>query len=196
MSENNRNVRGPGVSTPSLLAKWKRNQTGSTAIEFGFVALPFIMFLFSILGYSLHFYTQTVVDHAVEQASRMIRTGEAQNGALTMEAFKNAVCSAGTTMIDCDKVRVHIDSGATWSAISPASCLNSSKELVAEVSGGASVTSEAGGAQQAVVVTLCYEWDLASILPFLMLGNMSSNSALIQSVSAFRSEPFGSSSSP
>jgi Flp pilus assembly protein TadG len=190
MSNCKTNVPGSEVSTSSLLAKWKRNQTGSTTIEMGFVALPFLMFLFAILGYSLHFYTQTVVDHAVESASRMIRTGEAQNAGLTMADFKTAVCDAGTSMIDCDNVRVHIDSGATWAAITPTPCLNNSQQLSSEVGSTETVESESGGRDEAVVITVCYEWQLASALPFLMLGNMSGDSALIQSVAAFRSEPF------
>ena len=178
------------VSTPSLLAKWKRNQNGSTAIEMGFVALPFLMFLFGVIGYGIHFYTQTLVDHAIEQASRVLQTGQAQKAGLSMADFKEEICLAGTSLIDCSRLRVHISSGDTWGAISPATCLNSSKQLVAGASGSSSVESQSGGRTAAVIVTVCYEWELAAILPYLGLSNMENNSSLIQSVAAFRSEPY------
>jgi Flp pilus assembly protein TadG len=181
---------GHGVSAPSLLAHWRRNERGSTAIEMGFVAVPFLMFLFSIIGYGLHFYTQTLMDHAVETASRSIRTGEAQGSNMTMEQFQDAICNAGTAMLDCEKIRVHVDSGATWADINPTACLNSSQSLADGVTASTSVTSESGGRLTPVVVTVCYEWELAAILPFLALSNMTGGSALIQATAAFRTEPF------
>ena len=52
----------------------------------------------------------------------------------------------------------------------------------------ADTTQQAVGV--AVLVTACYEWDLAKKLPFLLMGDLSNGSALIQASSVFRTEPY------
>ena len=179
------------VSASSLLAKWKRDQQGTTAIEVAVVAGPFFLFMFGVIGLGLHFYTQNLLEFAVETASRKIRTGEAQqNTATDMTAFKNSICSAATGLINCSKVRVHVQSAAAWSGITPTPCLGSGNTLNNGAAGTTKVSAAAGGASSAVLVTVCYEWELAKSMPFLGLGNMAGGSALIQAVAAFKTEPY------
>jgi hypothetical protein len=41
-----------------------------------------------------------------------------------------------------------------------------------------------------VIVTACYQWDFTAKLPIIKLGNMSNGSMMLQSATAFRSEPY------
>jgi hypothetical protein len=41
-----------------------------------------------------------------------------------------------------------------------------------------------------VLIWVCYEWSLASKIPYLNLGNMGNGSRLIQAATTFRTEPF------
>ncbi len=177
------------ISAPSLMSKWKRDQSGATAIEMAFVAGPFFFFIFGIIGFGLHFYSQNMLEHAVETAARSIRTGSAQKAAMSMSAFKTSVCNAASGLINCSKVRVHVQSAAAWSGITPTPCL-SSGSMSAEASGSSALSAASGGASSSVLVTVCYEWELAQTLPFLGLSNMGNNSSLIQAVAAFKTEPY------
>jgi hypothetical protein len=47
-----------------------------------------------------------------------------------------------------------------------------------------------GSESEVVLVTLCYEWDLAKNFPFLNLGNDGKGPAIIQAATAFKSEPY------
>ena len=47
-----------------------------------------------------------------------------------------------------------------------------------------------GGASDIVIVTACYKWDFTSKLPFFKLGNMTDGSMMMQTATAFRSEPY------
>jgi hypothetical protein len=86
---------------------------------------------------------------------------------------------------------VHIQSGANWSDIDPESCLDENGDMAVPAGSDTDpVTNLSGGASSVVLVTACYRWDLAKVLPFLMLGNMQGGSSLIQGVSTFRSEPY------
>jgi Flp pilus assembly pilin Flp len=176
----------------SFLRRWGKDTEGATAIEFALVSLPFLMFVGGIIGYGHYIFTSNGLEFAVEQAARKVRTGQAQTAGMTREDFRNLVCAQGFGIIDCNasKLKIHLQSAATWSGISPISCLSGGS---LGNSGGAStdaIKDVAGEASQSVLITACYEWTLAQTFPYLMLGNMGNGSSVIQAVAAFKSEPY------
>ncbi|MGD9804587.1 MAG: TadE/TadG family type IV pilus assembly protein [Hyphomicrobiaceae bacterium] len=177
-------------SNVGLLARWRQDTQGVTAIEFAMVSTPFLALLFGIIGVGLFFFTTFSLENAVEQAARLLRTGEAQEAGLTAEQFKTKICDRVPTHIDCaGKVRVNVLSFPNASDITSGSlpsCLNGDNTL------SGATTYVPGGASQIVVVWACYEWELSSKIPFIDLGNMAGGSRLIQATAVFRSEPFGS----
>ncbi len=69
--------------TRRLLSRWRADASGATAIEFGIVALPFSMFAYGIILIGLYFFTTFSLENALERASRLIRTGQAQKMNMT-----------------------------------------------------------------------------------------------------------------
>ena len=189
----------PRPSTQPVLKKinpfrrWRKDESGATAIEFGAVALPFFMLIFGILGIGLHFFTTSSLEHAVESASRKVRTGQALSENLSVEDFRNEICKQGAGIIDCLKLRVHLQSAPDWSTISPVGCLDSNGALVESTGGGGgtspSVGTYAGCSGTAYVVTACYESELAKAIPFLEMGTKPGKSGLMQASAAGRTEP-------
>jgi hypothetical protein len=61
---------------------------------------------------------------------------------------------------------------------------------------GDSIVDFTGGASEVVLITLCYEWDLARSFSFLKLGTGAdgAGSAILQATTAFRTEPYSSTS--
>lgn len=173
-----------------LLARWRTDTRGVTAIEFAMVGGPFIALLFGIIGVGLYFFTTFALENAAEQSARLFRTGQAQEASLTEAEFKTKVCERIPQQVDCNtKVRVNVMSFANASDItanSLPSCLNGDNTL----SGATQYTP--GGPSEIVVVWVCYEWQMSSKIPFIDLGNMAGGSRLIQATSVFRSEPYGS----
>lgn len=173
---------------PSLLRRWRRDASGTTAIEFAFVAGPFLMLLFGILGVGLFFFTTFSLENAVERTGRLIRTGQVQQGGMNGQQFKEKVCEYAPAFVDClNKLRVNVLNFPDSEAIGPstmAQCLDQDGNL-------SDVTSfEPGEADQVVLIWVCYEWSLASNIPYLNLGNMGNGSRLIQAATTFRTEPF------
>ena len=101
-----------------------RDETGVTAIEFGILALPFFTIVMAILETSLIFLAGQILDSAVQDSSRLIRTGQAQNNtpAYGPEDFREAICSGLYGMFDCDagdgKLRVSVTVLTDFSAAS------------------------------------------------------------------------------
>ncbi len=173
---------------PSLLRRWRRDASGATAIEFAFVAGPFLMLLFGILGVGLFFFTTFSLENAVERTGRLIRTGQVQQGGMTGQQFKEKVCEYAPAFVDClNKLRVNVLNFPDSEAIGPgamAQCLDQDGNL-------SDVTSyEPGEADQVVLIWVCYEWSLAAKIPYLNLGNMGNGSRLIQAATTFRTEPY------
>jgi len=178
---------------------WKRNATrwlhdsaGSTALEFSLVAVPFFFFVFAILGTSLYFFTNNALDRGVQSAARKIRTGEAKQAGATVGDFRQSVCNEAGTGINCNKLRVLIQSDASWANITPQGCLDSKNEMVNSTGSIEELVSDySGDASFVALITVCYEWDLAKTFSFLQLGKGSNGSgpAVMQASTAFRIEP-------
>jgi len=170
-----------------LFARWGADRSGATAVEFGIVAMPFLLLLHGIIGVALFFFTTFALENALERAGRLIRTGEAQQAGMTDVQFKAKVCENVPGYVDCEsKMLVNVRSYAEpdlTPVVTAGECLNNGS--LTNVT-----TYSPGTASQVVVVTLCFEWEFSKAIPFINLGNMSGGSRLIQAATVFRTEPY------
>jgi Flp pilus assembly protein TadG len=190
-------VRQAGQHGPALLGRWRRDQSGFTAVEFALVAMPFIMLMFGIMSVCLYFFTNFTMENAVWAASRAVRTGQFQTGGgaysglVTMgdrkNAFKQALCAKAPAFIDCTKAIVLMQSNANFGGITEPKCTNNGT-MIDQASADASFN--VGGASSVVLVTVCYPWSFGGALPFVKLGNLQDGSLLVQASVAFRTEPY------
>lgn len=174
----------------NALGRFAAEDRGTTAIEFAAVGVPFFMFCFGIMVIGQNFFTTNAIEHGVESAARLVRTGQAQKANMTIGDFKNRVCSEAGSFIDCSKLNVHVQSGATWDNIVPKGCLSGGALAASAGASADPLQSQSGGAGSVVLVTICYEWQLAQTFPKIFPGQMGNGSALIQSATTFRTEPY------
>jgi len=81
------------VKFKSLIRKYTRDKDGVTAIEFGILALPFMVLIFGILELALVFFTTASLEHSIRTVSRDgIRTGS--NISPNLADFENRICDA------------------------------------------------------------------------------------------------------
>ncbi len=180
--------------------RFSRNDEGTTAIEFAVVIGPFLAFTFGIITIGLHYLATNSLERAVYDASRKIRTGEAQQSKMTSEQFKTLVCNLAAPHIDCSKLKVHMSSYDSWKNVTPPTCVNSAThELSPGNSSKNTIDKDVGGASKKVLVTACYDWTIAKHLPFLLHddnGNarftspLSSGGMLMQASAIFQTEPY------
>lgn len=172
----------------ALARKWLQDSSGTTAIEFGLVGLPFFMLVLGTIVVGLFFFTTFALENAVDQASRLIRVGAAQQSGMTAAQFKESVCSYAPAYVDCDgKMRVSVQNYSDFASIVTPSCTDADGGLIPPEK----TVYSAGSSSDVVLVTVCYEWELAGLLPFARLGTMPDGAALIQASATFRTEPYG-----
>src|SRR6478672_6258118 len=84
-----------------LLRRLRRDERGSTAIEFAMLAIPFMSLIYAIFETSMVHVSGQVLQTAVTDASRKILTGQAQSGSWNAQNFKDEVCGRVKAMFDC-----------------------------------------------------------------------------------------------
>ena len=83
------------------LRRLVRKQDGTAAVEFGFVAAPFLALIFAIMETAIVFFAGQTLETAVADSARLIMTGQAQTQGFNQAAFKNAVCAKIYGLFDC-----------------------------------------------------------------------------------------------
>jgi Flp pilus assembly protein TadG len=193
-----------GVTRRVRCSRLRENESGATAVEFGLVAAPFFFLLFGIMSVGFYFFTVFTLENAVESASRVIRTGQAQTqtpSAMTVDEFKALVCDKLPTFMNCNgsgnKVRVNVQSFSNFSSVAVPSCIASNGTLIPS----SAQTYSPGGASTVVLVTVCYEWELTQMMVNNPLwirpqgsgqtgSQMGNGSTLIQASTVFTVEPY------
>lgn len=172
----------------SFPRKWLQDSSGTTAIEFALVGFPFFMLVLGTIVVGLFFFTTFALENAVDRASRLIRVGQVQQSGMTAAQFKELVCSYAPAYVDCDeKMRVNVQNYSDFGSIVTPSCTDTDGGLIPPEKTAYNVGSES----DVVLVTVCYEWELAGLLPFAKLGSMPNGAALMQASATFRTEPYG-----
>lgn len=177
-----------------MLRRFSRSQRGATAVEFALVAGPFFYVLSCVCETGLLLFTEYVVQNAVQEASRMVRTGQvtSTDGSLLKSAsqFKTEICDQVSAIIDCDgKVTVYVNNANTFAALETAM---GDPLTVGKKPDGTMSTAvySPGGQLKAATVVATYDWYFA--IPFMsFLGNVDSSKARrIYGLAIFRNEPF------
>ncbi|WP_150525202.1 TadE/TadG family type IV pilus assembly protein [Roseibium sediminis] len=174
----------------SLLRKafrrYSRDDQGVTAIEFGIVGLPFFMLIFGILEFGLAFFVNRIVDNAVLEASRLVRTGQGQ--AFSVNIFRDKLCAnmpvlpcgAGKVQIKVDKIKTFYD-GKDFDSLPP----------MLDKDGKPTGDQYASniGRSEIVAVRVMYRWPMFSSILKFGPGD-SSGERLLYSTHIFRTEPW------
>lgn len=177
------------ASLRRLLRRSRLDNSGSVIVEFAFIAPIFFFLMFVISETALVFIAEQVMDNAVFETSRLIRTGQVQNANMTKQDFKDEVCSRVSLFIDCNSGNFYLDvksypDFAEMKTNFKASPVNDDEEF--EDPG----TFDFGTESEIVVVRCYYQWPTNTILGSLSLKNLSNGKRLIGSFAAFRNEPF------
>jgi Flp pilus assembly protein TadG len=165
---------------------WRRNERGSVAVEFAIIAPIFFFLMFVIAETALVFIAEQVMDNAVFETARLIRTGQVQQGGMSEADFKTQVCNRMSVFINCSSSNFYLDVKAysTFAAMDTGNPLNADETFK---SPGAFAF---GSANDIIVVRAYYQWPTNKIFGSLSLKNLTNGKRLIGSFAAFKNEPF------
>jgi Flp pilus assembly protein TadG len=174
--------------------QFARDERGATAVEFGLLALPFFMIIGAILETSVVFLSGQVLDSAVQDVSRLIRTGQIRElGINSVDTFKSRVCDRLYGLFsDCDELHVEVNVVTNFSSatISPPVNTTACAADKTQCAWSRSENFSAGQGNSIVVVQVYYKWPVVVGLGGYNIGNLSDNTRLMGGTTILRNEPF------
>ena len=165
------------------LARFRRDDSGATVVEFALVALPFIALMFAILETALMFFAGQTMETAVGTAARLIRTGQAQQQGFDLGTFKDQICNQVSPLFACAGIKLDVRKYTTFDSV----------DLSVPVTDGNLDVQEnydPGKGGDIVVVRAYYEWPVFVRLLGNDLSTLSNGTHLLVATAAFRNEPF------
>jgi Flp pilus assembly protein TadG len=165
------------------------SNSGATAVEFSFIAAPFLALLIALFQTGIIFLAGRELDEAVYQASRSILTGQAQTQSppMTQSQFANQVCLDIHALFNCSNLMVNVQTYPSFSAVS-----TNAPTLTYGAQGQVtnSWTYNPGGPGDIVVVQVMYQWPLVLGPLDFNLSNLSNGDRLLMSTAVFQNEPY------
>jgi Flp pilus assembly protein TadG len=176
----------PSRARSSLLRRFARAQDGAAAVEFAFVAIPFLVLVFAIIELGLAFLLSMTLENALMNIDRTIRTGQLQTSGGTAASFRTAVC----------KQMVWLGSGCESSIILDVRALPSFADTNTLPTPKAAKTCwDPGGPGSIILVRAYYKWPLITPLLQNAVGGKASDRQ-ITFAAVFANEPYSDTPAP
>lgn len=173
--------------------RFARDERGVTAVEFGILAIPFFAIIAAIMETAMIFFAGQVLDSAVQDSSRLIRTGQAQSAtpAYSPQQFKDAVCAGLLGLFDCTKLRINVGVIDDFSVATIGYPLKTDSDCTAALCDWTlSESYVPGSGGDVVMVQAYYKWPTVVRLLGLNFQSLPDGTRLLGSVRVFKSEPF------
>jgi Flp pilus assembly protein TadG len=196
------------------------DSSGSPAIEFALLGLPFLAFLVAIMEMALSLLAQSALETAAESAARQLLTGQVQtfqsytgstlNTGLNATQFQQAICgtltysatangaatSYGSSMLapylSCSNlyVNVSVASSISSATLTPPSFTYNSNGAVTATGTGYTTSASGGGQNKILVVQLIYLWPTLSGLFGFSLGTQANGSEMLVATEVISTENY------
>lgn len=166
------------------LRRLRRDESASTAIEFAIVAMPFLILMLVIIELGLAFFAGQVLDNAVADSARLIRTGQAIEANLDQAGFKQKILDKLPGFFAEERLSVDVKSYSSFADVTIPPSIDDDGNLDDDLD------FNPGGASQIVVVRVFYRWPMAGSYLGIDFADLADGSRLLGSTAAFRNEPF------
>ncbi|MDO8422441.1 MAG: pilus assembly protein [Parvibaculum sp.] len=167
---------------------FQRDERGSVAVEFALTAIPFFTLLFAIMEAGIIFFASATLDQSVNDAARLVRTGQAQTAGTTVQQMTNTICGKVVLLSDCaNKLKLDVRVYSNFSSVAFPTVLDDSGAIQNN-----KLAFGMGSAGDIVLIRAFYVWSIMSPFSTGLANNASGSNRLLQSSSAFRNEPYTS----
>mgnify|MGYP000865335128 CR=1 FL=1 len=171
--------------------RFLKDTRGVAALEFAMLGPPFFLLLLSMFEVGMTYTADTLLQNAVNETSRMIRTGQVQSDAtMTPQKFRDMVCERISILLACDEnLKIDVREFTSFGGTGFSDPLTSGGTFRPDTD----FRFEPGQPCSVVLVRAFYSW--TPITPGLgdAMANMSNGAHLLQATAAIRNEPFSTS---
>jgi Flp pilus assembly protein TadG len=176
---------------PRACSRFGRNDAGATAVEFSLVALPFIALMFAIIETALAFFAQNYFEDTLARTARLVRTGQAQQTAITVDQFKALMCLKLSPMFNCPNgITLDVRKYSSFGDITLSVPVIPQGQPNAGNLDTSNTKYELGKGGDIVVLRAYYEWPVFVNRLGNNLATLPDGKHLLVATAAFRNEPF------
>jgi Flp pilus assembly protein TadG len=178
-----------------FVARFLKDRSGSTAIEFTALAIPFSLLVFAILESCISFAGQEVMANATDEVARQLRTGQVKAADMTESKLKQMICDKLEIMVakDCPGLLVDLRQYPTFADAATAKFTISNGEIVLTKGGstdplGFSVTP--GPSMSKNMLRVFYKWPVMTDFMSKSMANLKDGNTLHFASITWQNEPF------
>jgi Flp pilus assembly protein TadG len=176
---------------PRFFARFLRDRRGSTAIEFGILAIPFALLVFAILESCIAFAGQEVMANITDDVARKLRTGQLKATDVAGTSLRDMICTKLEIIVsqDCpNQLLVDLRQYTTFADAATAGYKIKNND-VQLTNGTAEVpfVVTAGAAESRNMLRVFYKWP---IMTDLLAQSMGGNKTLHFASVTWQNEPF------
>ena len=190
-----KNSKFPGVFKPFVRREpsFARNKQGSTAVEFAIVAPLFLGIMFSMFEIGWYFYTNSVIDAALDRAGRLLRTGQVQQSIATpadqFTFLYDEICDVVDSFGTCStRLTLEVQTFNTFADLAAANdpmvCADSPPDEVA------AIPFDAGSELQIVRARMCLIYNTINPMIGVNLAEGDQGQRHLVSTVIFQNEPY------
>lgn len=173
-----------------FLSRFRKDQHGATAVEFGLLALPFFAIIGATLETALVLLVTQIMENGVQDAGRAIRTGQAQGAGATIADFRTELCDNTLGMFDCSKFHISVKTVTNFASASYTPPVFN--PIPAPGSWVDPQVYQSGGGGCVVLINVHYRWPtVTGMLGLSLADSPGETTRLMSGVTIFRNEPFG-----
>jgi len=179
-----------------FLGRFLRDRSGSTAIEFVALAIPFSMLVFAILESCIAFAGQEVMANATDDLARQFRTGQLKPADLEPDTVKDAICERLEIMVgnNCkDRILVDLRKYDTFQEAAAArfKIVNGDIVLTKDaVDDPVSFSLTPGKSTSINMLRVFYKWPVITDFMSKWMANLNDGSTLHFASVTWQNEPF------
>lgn len=176
------------VRLSKAMLPFLRDRSGTTAIEFTALALPFSLLVFAILESCISFAGQQVLANATYDIARQLRTGQIRAASVTEASLKQMVCARLEVIVakNCPGLVVDLREFATFAAAAQVRIkLTSDHDIDTtgfDVKPGPSMSKN--------MLRVFYKWPVMTDFMSKMMSNLKGGKTLHFATATWQNEPF------
>jgi Flp pilus assembly protein TadG len=185
-------MQASAVSTPPkrFFRRFRRDNSGSSAVEFALVATPFFALLFAIIESGIVFLAGQVLENGVQDSGRLVYTNQMTGANTTATQFKSDLCARVAALMNCTDLDIDVRYFKPGDTITLSDPIDGAGNYDPS---GLGFNMPAANAPGTVVIRGFYRWPLIVTGLGYNIANVGRNTAnskrLLVGLSAFHVEP-------
>jgi Flp pilus assembly pilin Flp len=182
-------IRRKTAKRSSHLRRLLADESGVTAIEFGILALPFFSIIAAIMQTAVIFLSGQVLESALNDAARSVRTGQLQLSGGTIETFRESICDRLYGLFpDCEGLHIRLVEVDNFQSATVAPPVETDCDGPCEWTENETFTP--GQGRSVILAQVHYRYPVLIPLGPVGMSNLPDGTHLMASVAVFQNEPF------